>query len=140
MNTKRLIVDLNRENDRGVDRSKNIRFDRNERTKPFTDKIFKEILSLMTSEDLVSYPDQNPLYNCLSKFLGLDTNNIYIERAGNLPNLKTSEAKKLIINNYLKSYQYKKAYLFDDSLENILSFAELKSRFTDIKFHPTLVR
>ena len=84
--------------------------------------------------------------DCKTRFLeyldssGLDTNNIYIERAGNLPNLKTSEAKKLIINNYLKSYQYKKAYLFDDSLENILSFAELKSRFTDIKFHPTLVR
>ena len=84
--------------------------------------------------------------DCKARFLeylnasGLDTNNIYIERAGNLPNLKTSEAKKLIINNYLKSYQYKKAYLFDDSLENILSFAELKSRFTDIKFHPTLVR
>ena len=49
-------------------------------------------------------------------------------------------SKKLIISNYLKSDQYKKAYLFDDSLENILSFAELKSWFTDIKFHPTLVR
>ena len=84
--------------------------------------------------------------DCKTRFLeylnssGLDTNNIYIERAGNLPNLKTSEAKKLIISNYLKSDQYKKAYLFDDSLENILSFAELKSWFADIKFHPTLVR
>ena len=40
--------------------------------------------------------------DCKTKFLeylnssGLDTNNIYIERAGNLPNLKTSEAKKII--------------------------------------------
>ncbi|MDC3271602.1 hypothetical protein OAU58_01235 [Gammaproteobacteria bacterium] len=83
--------------------------------------------------------------DCKTKFLeylnssGLDTNNIYIERAGNLPNLKTSEAKKIIISNYLKSEQYKKAYLFDDSLENILSFAELSSWFSKIKFYPKLV-
>ena len=83
--------------------------------------------------------------DCKTKFLeylnssGLDTNNIYIERAGNLPNLKTSEAKKIIISNYLKSEQYKKAYLFDDSLENILSFVELSSWFSKIKFYPKLV-
>ena len=83
--------------------------------------------------------------DCKTKFLeylnssGLDTNNIYIERAGNLPNLKTSEAKKLIISNYLKSEQYKKAYLFDDSLENILSFVQLSIWFSKIKFYPKLV-
>ena len=83
--------------------------------------------------------------DCKTKFLeylnssGLDTNNIYIERAGNLHNLKTSEAKKIIISNYLKSGQYKKAYLFDDSLENILSFVELSSWFSKIKFCPKLV-
>ena len=83
--------------------------------------------------------------DCKTSFLeylkssGLDINNIYVERAGNLSSLKTSEAKKLIISNYLKSEQYKKAYLFDDSIENILSFAELKTWFSNIKFHPTLV-
>jgi tRNA U34 2-thiouridine synthase MnmA/TrmU len=83
--------------------------------------------------------------DCKTKFLeylnssGLDTNNIYVERAGNLSNLKTSEAKKLIISNYLKSEQYKKAYLFDDSLENILSFVQLSSWFSKIKFYPRLV-
>ena len=83
--------------------------------------------------------------DCKTSFLeylkssGLDINNIYVERAGNLSSLKTSEAKKLIISNYLKSEQYKKAYLFDDSIENILSFAELKTWFSNIKFHLTLV-
>ena len=83
--------------------------------------------------------------NCKTKFLkylnasGLDTNNIYVERAGNFSNLKTSEAKKLIISNYLKSEQFKKAYLFDDSLENILSFVELSSWYSKIKFYPRLV-
>lgn len=83
--------------------------------------------------------------DCKTRFLeylkssGLDTNNIYVERAGNLSHLKTSVAKKLIISNYLKSEQYKKAYFFDDSIENILGFAELKNWFSNIKFHPTLV-
>ena len=83
--------------------------------------------------------------DCKTKFLeylnssGLDTNNIYIERAGNLPNLKTSEAKKLIISNYLKSEQYKKAYFFDDSLENIKNFVCLKKNFPTVLLFPRLV-
>jgi Mg2+/Co2+ transporter CorB len=84
--------------------------------------------------------------DCKTKFLeylnssGLDTNNIYIERAGNLPNLKTSEAKKLIITNYLKSEQYKKAYLYDDSVENIASFITLATLFPRLQIKPMLVK
>ena len=83
--------------------------------------------------------------DCKTKFLeylnssGLDINHIYVERAGNLLNLKTSEAKKLIISNYLKSDQYKKAYLFDDSLENIKSFVCLKKNFPAVLLFPRLV-
>jgi hypothetical protein len=84
--------------------------------------------------------------DCKTKFLeylnssGLDTNNIYVERAGNLSNLKTSEAKKLIISNYLKSEQYKKAYLFDDSVENISSFMTLANLFPHLQIKPMLVQ
>jgi len=73
-----LIVDLNRDYDRGLDRSQNVRLDRNERTEPFNDKIFKDVVSLISSEDLVAYPDQHPLYNTLSKFLNVDTGNILL--------------------------------------------------------------
>ena len=83
--------------------------------------------------------------DCKTKFLeylnssGLDINNIYVERAGNFSNLNTSEAKKLIISNYLKTGQYKKAYLFDDSLENIKSFVCLKKIFPAVLLFPRLV-
>ena len=80
--------------------------------------------------------------DCKTKFLeylnssGLDINNIYVERAGNLSNLKTPEAKKLIIKKYLESKAYAQAYLFDDSLDNILSFVELKEFFPHVRIIP----
>jgi len=84
--------------------------------------------------------------DCKSKFInylassGLDMDHVYVERAGNLPNLKTSEAKKLIITNYLKSEQYKKAYLYDDSVENIASFITLATLFPRLQIKPMLVK
>jgi hypothetical protein len=62
-----------------------------------------------------------------------------VERAGNLSNLRTPEAKKFIIRNYLKSDQYNEAYLFDDSLENIKSFASLQRFFPSVLFFSSLV-
>ena len=83
--------------------------------------------------------------DCKTKFLeylnssGLDINHIYVERAGNFSNLKTPEAKKLIIKQYLESQSYQKAYLFDDSLDNILSFIELKKLFPYMEIIPRYV-
>jgi Mg2+/Co2+ transporter CorB len=83
--------------------------------------------------------------DCKTKFLeylnssGLDINHIYVERAGNFSNLKTPEAKKLIIKQYLESQSYQQAYLFDDSLDNILSFIELKKLFPYMKIIPRYV-
>ena len=80
--------------------------------------------------------------DCKTKFLeylnssGLDINNIYVERAGNFSNLKTPKAKKLIIKKYLESKAYAQAYLFDDSLDNILSFVELKEFFPHVRIIP----
>ncbi len=80
--------------------------------------------------------------DCKTKFLeylnssGLDINHIYVERAGNRPNLKTPEAKKLIIKHYLESRSYQKAYLFDDSLDNIDSFSDLKVMFPSVELFP----
>ena len=83
--------------------------------------------------------------DCKTRFLeylnssGLDINHIYVERAGNFSNLKTPEAKKLIIKRYLESQSYQKAYLFDDSLDNILSFIELKKLFPYMEIIPRYV-
>ena len=84
--------------------------------------------------------------DCKTRFLeylnssGLDINNIKVERAGNRSNLKTSEAKKLIISQYLEAQSFDHAYLYDDSLENILSFIELKKFFPNVRLIPNHVR
>lgn len=80
--------------------------------------------------------------DCKSKFInylassGLDMNHVYVERAGNYSNLSTADAKKNIIKNYLRYGCYKEVYLYDDSLENIQSFIELKKIFPRIKIVP----
>ncbi len=85
-------------------------------------------------------------FDCKNVFLeylnssGLDMNYVYVERAGNLAELKTAEAKKFIISKYIKSNKYQAAYLFDDSRENISSFLKLNSSFPNIIFHPKLVK
>ena len=48
----------------------------------------------------------------------------------------TAEAKKLIISKYLESHQYQAAYLFDDSMDNIRSFLQLKKVFPKIRIIP----
>ena len=80
--------------------------------------------------------------DCKTKFLeylnssGLDINHIYVERAGNFSNLKTPEAKKQIISQYLGAQSYNHVYLYDDSLENIQSFISLKEFFPNIRLVP----
>lgn len=81
-------------------------------------------------------------FDCKDLFLeylkssGLDINHIYVERAGNFAKLKTAEAKKLIISKYLESHQYQAAYLFDDSMDNIQSFVQLKKIYPNIRIVP----
>jgi hypothetical protein len=83
--------------------------------------------------------------DCKSKFInylassGLDMNHVYVERAGNYSNLSTADAKKNIIENYLRFSCYKKVYLYDDSIENIKSFNELKEIFPKINIIPVHV-
>jgi len=80
--------------------------------------------------------------DCKTKFLeylnssGLDINHIYVERAGNFSNLKTPEAKKQIISQYLEAQSFDRACLYDDSLENIQSFIELQEFFPNVRLIP----
>lgn len=70
---------------------------------------------------------------------GLDMRLVRVERAGNYSKLKTSEAKKFIIKRYIESEAYDNVYFFDDSLDNILSFIELREHFPSINLLPKLV-
>jgi len=84
--------------------------------------------------------------DCKTMFLeylaceGIDINNIFIERAGNLKKLETAQAKKQIINQYLEEGLYNQVYLYDDSLKNIQSFVTLSSTYPCVKLVPIHVK
>jgi hypothetical protein len=84
--------------------------------------------------------------DCKTMFLeylaceGIDINNTFIERAGNLKKLETAQAKKQIISKYLETGLYNQVYLYDDSLKNIQSFVTLRSTYPKIKLVPIHVK
>lgn len=49
-----------------------IRLDKNERTTPLPQDHFKEILRRITPEEIVAYPELEPFYKKLAKWLGVD--------------------------------------------------------------------
>ena len=62
------IKNLDRNRDFGSNRVKRVRLDKNERIVPFSKKEFADMMLGMTPELLTIYPDQNPLYEKISKF------------------------------------------------------------------------
>ena len=84
--------------------------------------------------------------DCKTMFLeylaceGIDINNTFIERAGNLKKLETAQAKKQIISKYLDTELYNQVYLYDDSLKNIQSFVTLRSTYPKVKLVPIHVK
>ena len=73
------IRKLYRHFDRGLDRTKYLRFDKNERSFPLNTKYIKNILKKNNLSDLVTqYPDQNKLYDILSKKNKVNKNQILL--------------------------------------------------------------
>ena len=67
------VANLDRLRDIGADRHEPILLDKNERTTPFPDDFFNQLIESITPQELIKYPDQSTLYRKLSKFLGLDS-------------------------------------------------------------------
>lgn len=70
---------------------------------------------------------------------GLDVDKIRIERAGNIGGgLFPAEQKAIIIRNILKTKQFSKVKMFDDSISNLAKFLKLKNEFDVVKFEAFL--
>ena len=70
---------------------------------------------------------------------GLDVDKIRIERAGNIGGgLFPAEQKAIIIRNILKTKQFNKVKMFDDSISNLAKFLKLKNEFDVVKFEAFL--
>ena len=65
---------------------------------------------------------------------GIDIDNIYVERAGNLGSGPASDNKIVIFKKYLDSKQYKRIRLFDDAITNIKALLSLKNEYKDVEF------
>lgn len=72
---------------------------------------------------------------------GVDIDNIHVHRAGNDKGEGTvAEKKARIISNQIKSGNFKRATLYDDSKENLKHFLALKKDHPDVKFKAYHVR
>jgi len=65
---------------------------------------------------------------------GIDIDNIYVERAGNLNLGSSAKNKRFLFHKYLKSGEYKRIRFFDDAMSNITSFKSLQKQYPDISF------
>lgn len=72
---------------------------------------------------------------------GFDIDKVRVERAGKLGDVHgTAQQKAIIIHNYLKTGQFSRVRLFDDSLTNLRQFLRLKRFFPNIKFEAYFAR
>ena len=66
---------------------------------------------------------------------GFDIDNVRVERAGKIAgDMLPAHKKFIIIHNYLKTGQFSRVRLFDDSMTNLKVFLQLKEKHPEIKF------
>lgn len=65
---------------------------------------------------------------------GIDIDNVYVERSGNLNLGSSAKNKRFIFHKYLRSGRYERVRFFDDALSNITMFKALAKKYPDIKF------
>lgn len=70
---------------------------------------------------------------------GIDIDSAYIERAGNLDLGSPSKNKRFVFHKYLKSGEYGRIRLFDDSNKNLNSFLALRKHYPGVQFEAWFV-
>jgi len=70
---------------------------------------------------------------------GIDIDNAYVERAGNLGLGSPAKNKRFVFHKYLKSGNYGRVRLFDDSTQNLNTFMSLQKKYPDVEFEAWLV-
>lgn len=65
---------------------------------------------------------------------GMDMSKVHVFRAGNLNHGSSAANKQAIVRDLLELGNYSETRMFDDHLENLQAFLELKNEFPDITF------
>lgn len=80
------------------------------------------------------FNDKNLFLKTFKKH-GLNIDKIRVERAGKINDIGTPDLKKyVIIYNMLKTKQFSRVRLFDDSMANLKAFLKLQKEFPMVKF------
>jgi len=70
---------------------------------------------------------------------GINIDNVYVERAGNLNLGSSAKNKRILFHKYLKTGRYSRVRFFDDARSNITMFKSLEKDYPQIKFEAYLV-
>jgi hypothetical protein len=66
---------------------------------------------------------------------GIQSDSIYVERAGNFNLGSSAKNKKVVFRKYLRSGAYNRIRFFDDDMNNIRSFLSLAKEYPNIEFN-----
>jgi len=65
---------------------------------------------------------------------GIDIDNVYVERAGNLNLGSSAKNKRFIFHKYLRSGKFERVRFFDDAMSNITMFKALEKQYPNVSF------
>lgn len=92
----------------------------------------KSKVVIITARD--DFDDKKTFLDTFKQY-GLNIDKIRVERAGKIGGgLVPAEKKFIIIRNYLRTGQFQRVRLFDDSMTNLKAFLRLRSEFPDVQF------
>jgi hypothetical protein len=78
--------------------------------------------------------DNKKLFLDTFRKYGVDIDNVYVERAGNLGNNPSAENKMKIIRRYLDHGKFSRVRLFDDAMSNLKALIALKKEYPNVTF------
>jgi hypothetical protein len=79
------------------------------------------------------FDDKKKFLSTFKKY-GIDIDNVYVERAGNLRLGSSAKNKRFIFHKYLRGGKFKRVRFFDDAMSNIVMFKALQKQYPDISF------
>jgi anion-transporting ArsA/GET3 family ATPase len=80
-----------------------------------------------------NFDDKNKFLSTFKRY-GIDIDNVYVERAGNLNLGSSAKNKRFIFHKYLRGGKYGRVRFFDDAMSNLIMFKALQKQYPDIKF------
>ena len=80
-----------------------------------------------------NFDDKETFLNTFRRY-GIDIDNVYVERAGNLNLGSSAKNKRFIFHKYLRSGKFERVRFFDDAMSNITMFKALEKQYPGISF------